>query len=584
MNGRWARALVTALSELGVGHYFLSPGSRSTPLAIAVFESGAPFSMHYDERGSAFAAVGFAKASRRPAAWITTSGTAVANGLPAVVEASMSNIPIVLLTSDRPPELRNTGSNQTIDQVNIFGKYVREFIDMPPPTADVSVDEPIHKAKIALRALASSSPGPVHINCMFREPLVDPDNSFPDTAAEASAIASGDWKVASPIGIPDSEDVNRLAATLGKSTRGIVVAGRLKSYDEEKAVAELAEHFGYPIFPDIQNGLRIGWPSSPNVVPNFDLLLQARRLAGNSVIDSPDVVLHFGDRMTSKYLYAFVDDSSIQQYRISASTTPVDPTRSLDSTIIGDVATTCRMLVESPVNGDRDGEQDAGTTYGETWRERSTLVNSLMEDEQGLVSDLTEPSVARVVSSLIPEESNLFLAASMPVRDMDSFARYRGHPFQVFANRGASGIDGTLGTAIGVARGNGKSTTVVIGDLAFLHDVNSLAMDSGVDAFVIVVINNDGGGIFSFLPVSSHSTYFEPLFGTPHGIHFEGAARMFDYSYSNPQTLSAFKEAYMQATLSGGKSIIEVTTDRKANVDLHRHLIKTVANGLALPG
>ena len=569
MTQHWAGTIVNRLLAAGVGHFFISPGSRSTPLVVAVMESGADYTIHFDERGASFAALGYSLQSEMIAAWITTSGTAVANGFPAIVEASVSGIPLVLLTADRPPELRDAGSNQTIDQVKLFGEHVRKFVDVPAPTTEISSHDLASIVGRAMRYVRYPNSGPVHINCMFRKPLEPTQGE-----ASASVADSVSTSYIPPRVKASSSNVERLHSILSESNRPLFVVGSLEQ-SAARRVAELAESTGAVVFADARSGLRTGNPFSPNVVAYQDLVLQSSEI---SMLVQPDVVLMFGERMTSRHVYDYVDSAKVKTIRVTDSPSIVDPSRNLWAEIICDVASLCDDIVDV-ADGDL-GSRDLD--YLEYWTRLSGHAENILDAAPQINSELTEPAIARAITKLLPSESCFHVSSSMPIRDVDTFGLRRSKVVSITSNRGASGIDGTIATARGVQIGGGRTTTIFTGDLAFLHDLNSLALardDS--PPFIIVVVNNDGGGIFSMLPISEHQKYFEEGFGTPHGYSFEFAARLFRYDYQNPETLSEFESAYLRATTSDSPTIIEVATRRDENVHVHEKLRELVRTEVA---
>lgn len=546
----------------------MAPGSRSTPLVAALAEHPeARVLVHYDERGTAFCALGYARATGRPAAWVTTSGTAVANGLPAVVEAATDCVPVLLLTADRPPELRQTGANQTIEQPGIFGGYVRWSFDVPPPEPGsdpaavlTTVDQAVYRAR-------RSPAGPVHLNLMFREPfLPEPGDPGPQSLPElhwGRGIPRTLYAQISPA--PDAADLEELSSALHGVERGVVVAGRLRSRKQGEAAARLAEASGWPLLPDICSQVRLGIRTEA-AVPYYDLLLAGDRFAEEH---APEAVIRVGDVPVSKRLQRFLACSRPTTYAVVADHPfRSDPDHRVTHRLEADVAELCAVLA-GRVGGGPSG-------WEASWRRASGEAGRRLDGALGGREELSEPAVARLLSRLVPEEHALVVASSMPVRDLDTFADPEGAPVPVAANRGASGIDGTVATTAGFARGSGRPVTLLLGDLALLHDLNSLAMLRDLSA-VVVVLNNDGGGIFHFLPVAEHEGLFEPYFGTPHGLGFRAAAQMFGFGYSRPRTLEEFSGAYRRACAEGGPSLVEVVTGRRENLELHRELIRRVS-------
>jgi len=567
----WAELLVEELVRGGVGLFCLAPGSRSTPLTVAVASNPrAKHLLHFDERGTAFAALGYARATGRPAAWITTSGTAVANGLPAVVEASVDSVPLLLLTADRPPELRDSGANQTIPQPNLFGEYVRWSFDVPTPTPTIDPAFVLTTADQALHRAMGPPAGPVHLNCMFREPLAP---EHPDAPAEIPGglqhWASGGepytrYETPSRVA-PD--DVCAFAERLRAVERGLVVAGRLATRAEGVAVVRLAEALGWPLLPDI--GSQIRFTDSPVACPFYDQVLGSTAFAE---AHAPEAVIHLGGRSTSKRLAQFIARSRPRTLAVVRDDPfRFDPDHRVTDRVEADVAAWCEAV----------GSHGRGAARGEwldAWRRASVAADDLLDVRFDEAEALSEPHVARV--AVQQAGAGLVLAASMPVRDADAFAASTGTPPLVVSNRGASGIDGTVATAAGVARGLDAPVLLLIGDLALLHDLNSLALLREGPPVTVVAVNNDGGGIFHFLPIAEHDGVFEPYFGTPHGLGFEHAAEQFELTYYRPDTPSAFAAALASARSSEASALIEVRTDRAANRVLHADLLARIARAV----
>lgn len=571
LNRLWADLIVEELVRCGVDFFCLAPGSRSTPLAAALARnSKARTLIHFDERGTAFAALGYARATGRAAAWITTSGTAVANGLPAVVEASVDGVPMVLLTADRPPELRQTGANQTIDQPDIFGDYVRWRFDLPTPDANVdpaavltTIDQAAYRSRRAPR-------GPVHLNLMFREPFLSDEEDEPLPGPERWGRSTEPYtRYAGTKPVVDEGEIYHLWEELRPAEHGLIVAGRLSSRKQGTAALRLADALGWPLLPDVGSQLRLG-TASRNLVPYYDALLTGEEF---TMAHAPEAVLHLGGRALSKRLEQFLACSRPNPYVVvRASPFRLDPghlvTHSVEADIVDFCAALSRHASEHPAV--------SATGWASGWRVASERAGRRLHQLFSEMEDLNEPLVARLVSRHIPEGHGLCIASSMPVRDVDTFSALDGAAVPVAANRGASGIDGTVATAAGLARGYGSPVTLLIGDLALLHDLNSLAMLRDVPV-VVVAINNDGGGIFSFLPVAQREEFFEPYFGTPQGVRFENAARMFGLDYEHPRMTTEFIETYRAACVREVSTLIEVTTDRQENVALHQELLAGIS-------
>lgn len=556
----WADALIDQLVDAGVTQFFIAPGSRSTPLTMAVARHPtARAFIHFDERGTAFMALGAARASGMPAAWITTSGTAVANGFPAVVEAATDAVPMILLTADRPPELRHTGANQTIDQVKIFGDYVRWFFDVPVPEADAGTEFARSTAAYAVERALGPDPGPVHLNCMFREPLAPPADYRQGPAGRTIFSSRSRLR-------PDEAALERVVRMLYEAARPLIVAGRMSTTDEPWKVAELAASLDVPFVADIGSQLRLGDRYRTNRLTWLDALLAS----GDHELLRPDLILHFGGGLVSKRITGSLAAApDAKRFSIRTSAARMDPFHAFDLRIQahpGDVAEELRTRAKPRRTSLNSSIVAPVAAAGER------LATYFDGD-----NELSEPSITHHLSRLLPERHLLILGSSMPVRDMDTFAVGSGHAATVIANRGASGIDGTIATAVGATEAMDLPGSVLCGDLTLLHDLNSIAALAHTRRpIVVVVLNNDGGGIFSFLPISHHKRQFERYFGTPHGLGFEHGARMFNLQYFAPDCIKTFQRDYQSALDSKRSAVIEIRTNRARNVEDHRKLYEAV--------
>ena len=560
-----AQLLVEELTRLGITQFVISPGSRSTPLTVAVARhSKAKTTVHYDERGAAFYALGHARATGIPAVLICTSGTAVANYLPAVVEASMDNVPLIVLSADRPPELIDMGANQAIFQQNIYGVYPRLTQNIPPPDPATSESSILSLIDALFDASTGNRPGPVHLNCQFREPLL-PDNpqSIEHATVEIDWLQGDSRFTEQPIRtFPHQMDmIESIAKNFEESKRGLIIVGRSVDKKYNTDILRLAETSKLPILPDVQSQLRFN--GHKQIINHFDLALLSEELYQSK----PDFIVHFGGAYTSKRLLNYVNDSAI--YYISVKETPerIDPNNQVSIEIITNIGAFCQSF-----NAPKIGLNDQ---WLNTWqrlekRTAGSLIHLLNNQSQ-----LSEPATSYQLSKLIPSNHALMLANSMSIREMEMFAAPGHFQGKIFANRGSSGIDGLLATSAGYGAGSGAPVTVLIGDLAFLHDLNSLQLIKiSEQPIIIIVINNDGGGIFSFLPVKNEADVFEPFFGTPHGLTLEHAASMFDLSYSNPADMDEFQTIYTSATNRGESILIELITDRGENHRFHQRIFE----------
>lgn len=564
-NLLWADRLVAELVAGGVRLFCASPGARSAPLVMAAARHpGAELAVHPDERGAAFFALGWAKAANCPVALLCTSGTAAANYLPAVVEAAMARVPLVVLTADRPPELLHRGANQAIRQQGLFGDYPRVSATLPCP--DDAAPE-AHTAGLVAHALhlARRSPaGPVHLNCMFREPLLpEPEDTPAWTPPEG--VRQTVWHRAEET--VDEATEAWLLEHLSDVRRGALVVGGLASPAETAAALVLARALQWPVLADVTSGLRLGAHGAP-LVAHYDQMLLSDRFQEDF---APECVLHLGGPLVSKRLMGHLARTRPEYITVAGHGENQDPACLVRHRLDVDLASFCRWLAPP-----------AKFFPKSPWAEPLCALSARTAD--GIAEwhaeqrGLTESGAALELSRACPAEHLLFLGNSMPVRDMDMYGAARdGAAPRVLANRGASGIDGCVASALGAARGAGLPATALLGDLAVLHDLNSLLLARETAApFRLVVVNNDGGGIFSFLPAAGHAAHFERCFAAPHGLRFGYAARLFGWDHEAPDTPEALR-AVLSADPPAGPQLVEVRTDRAENLSGHEALQKMLA-------
>lgn len=576
------RAFVDELVRSGVCAAVTSPGSRSTPLVLALVRDGRlPCVSSIDERSAGFLALGMAKASGRPAVVACTSGTAAANYLPAVVEAREARVPLIVLTADRPPELRDAGAGQTIDQLKLFGAFARWF-------AEVGVDSATPETLRWIRALScravaealgsgGGGAGPVHLNWPLREPLVPP-SPLPDAPPGGEGRPDDrPWtSVAAAPADPSSAAVApaRLVAGVG---RGVVVLGRDEQvppggWRTPSPLAQAAEAFaaatGWPLLADPLSGARTG----PAAVAHYDALLRDEAFAA---AHEPHVVLRVGDLPTSKPLRQWLARLDAVQVRLDPHGTWQDPDQVTDLVLpFAPVAGLAALTAALP-------EERAGDpAWGEAWRAADDAAAAAIAATLG--EELTEPRIAAELGAALPPEATLVVAASMPIRDVETFFPARDAPPRVLANRGANGIDGTIATAYGVAAMSAGPTVLLVGDVTLAHDIGSLltAGRTGIP-LVLVLLDNDGGGIFDFLPVSGERDAYEAHVLTPTGLDPEKVAELYGLAYQPIPDLPAFRLALEAALQYGGTALLHVRTDRAANVALHREVWSAVRDALA---
>jgi 2-succinyl-5-enolpyruvyl-6-hydroxy-3-cyclohexene-1-carboxylate synthase len=563
LNALFARALVDELCAAGATEAIVSPGSRSAPLALACAnEPRLRVRVVVDERSAAFVALGAAKATGRPAIAVATSGTAGAHFYPAALEAEASRIPVVLLTADRPPELHGFGAPQTIDQQHLFGRHVRFFADLGVPAPLESALRHVRATAALACARALSTPGgPVHLNCPFREPLAPvPEPYAPLRDAPALRISPGTL-------VADPAALDAAADELSRRRRGVIVCGPRDAWDDlPEAVRALSEATGYPVLAETASQVRYRLAGA---VAHYDSILKHKPTAQAL---RPDAVVRIGGGLTSKTLQQWLDSTGAWTLLLSDDGTLVDPSHSASLAISGSAPLSCtelsRRISGTPyVTRTKAGVPYCVPDFGEAERRaRAALEAAFARDDA-----LTEPAVAREVAAALPEGAQLFVSSSMPVRDVDAWAA-RAAPIRVLANRGVNGIDGVVSSALGAALATRRPTVALVGDLALLHDLGGLVAAARLGApLSIVAVDNDGGGIFSFLPIASTTEHFEALFGTPHGLDVGRAAALAGARLHTPAKLSELRAA-VRESLAGGLHLVHVRTDRARNVAEHAAL------------
>jgi 2-succinyl-5-enolpyruvyl-6-hydroxy-3-cyclohexene-1-carboxylate synthase len=559
----WGRVVADELYRAGVEAVCIAPGSRSTPLTVALSDHpGLRTFSHLDERSAAFFALGRAKRTGRPTPVVTTSGTATANLHPAVMEANQSRVPLLLLTADRPRELRHSGANQTVDQEKLYGDAVRHHRSLPDPAFDA---RKLRATRTAVsRAVATTTgdePGPVHLNCPFRKPLEPTPTDVPEGWADESPLAArgradGDPFVNVTAGRPElrAADRARLVEAIEASESGLVVCGPADAPTPSRdAMRGLALSTGFPVFADPLSGLRWGShvdAGGVSVCGGYDGYVGAME-------EYPDLVLRFGASPTSKPLRRYLAEAG----RRGARQFLVDPAGGWREAEF----TASDLVVAEPT-------PLAAALSGRVDRDPGAFEARLAELETGYwerVADgsrFLEGDVLGDVAARAPAHTTVSVSNSMPVRDLDRFGRPSEADLTVLGSRGASGIDGIASTALGAGSATDDPLVLVTGDLAYYHDSNGLlaCARSGVDA-TIVLVNNDGGGIFHLLPIESFDPPFTEQFLTAHGLDFELTADLYGLEFARTDDRETFRELFDKSVASDGTHVIEVVFDGEAS-------------------
>jgi 2-succinyl-5-enolpyruvyl-6-hydroxy-3-cyclohexene-1-carboxylate synthase len=550
----FAATFVDELAAQGVEFACVSPGSRSAPIAMALqHHPRIKVVMHIDERSGSFFGVGLAKATGKPVVLLCTSGTAAAEFHAAVVEASYSRTPLIVLTADRPPELQGVGANQSIDQQRIFGTAVRWFVDPGAPIEMPNAGRVWRR--LAARAYAEAATGPVHVNLPFREPLV------PEPGHVASPIGSAGQSISAGRALPSPAQVASLAMALQRAQRPLVVAGEMRDGDR---LAPALHRLGLPVLAEPTSQLRRAETGAS--VESYEALLRA----GWSLQHGPDLVIRLGATPTSRALNRWLAAAS-------APTFLIDPDRAWrDQDQVATSIMSCdpQPLLEALPPVDRVAWRDQWVTAGK--RAAAAIAAAMVS------TPLHEGHVVRALSARLPDPAQVFIGSSMPIRAAESFWPQAKPQQRFFANRGASGIDGLVSSGLGVATGRPHVPTVLLlGDLSLYHDMNGLwAMTRHGIPATLVVCDNDGGGVFNFLPQSEHQDVFEELFATPLGLDLSQVARLYGIVHSPVTDRSGLEPAIADAIAAPTPTMVVVRFKREDSVNGHRVCWEAAASAL----
>jgi 2-succinyl-5-enolpyruvyl-6-hydroxy-3-cyclohexene-1-carboxylate synthase len=571
---------VDELVRSGIRHFCVCPGSRSAPLALMIARHPeAKLWVHLDERSGSFFGLGLAKLLQEPVALVCTSGTAAANFMPAVIEAFYARVPLIVLTADRPHELRDCGALQTINQLHLFGTHAKWFVDLPDPTATPEMVR--YLRSIARRAVATAQhtpAGPVHINCPYREPLL-PEPGIEIRLEHERPNKQPYINVAHGLRRLVASEVDRLAEELKSLPRGLIICGPQNDLELPNTIVQLAEMLGYPILADPLSNVRSGTHERGLALDCYDAFLRDEAIITQL---KPQVVLRFGAIPISKALLLYlqrhqahprpphivVDDGAIWN----------DPPNLATDVVQVEALPFCEALIEALRSSKK--EQIGCSAWANAWTTINRLTRETITAGFSGLDELFDGKVFAELATLMPDDAILYVGNSMPTRDMDTFFSGSGRKIRFLANRGANGIDGVVSSGLGASAADDRPLVLVLGDVSFYCDTNGLlaAAQYKLNA-TIIVINNDGGGIFSFLP-QANTPEFETLFGTPHGLNFQPIAGMYGAAFTRVTTWDDFRAAVQTSINSGGLSIVEVPTERNRNVTLHREVWKSVSEAL----
>lgn len=560
---RYISAFIQELVHHGVTDIVVSPGSRSTPIAMVMAEHPKlKLHVQVDERSAAFFALGIAKATNRPAVVLCTSGTAAANYFPAIAEAKISRVPLIILTADRPHELRDVGAPQAIDQIHLYGDHVKWFMEMALPE---DTKEMIRYVRtIAARSVANSLSlpmGAVHLNFPLREPLIpnvmaedlfemeERENHFVEVELGKNTLTINQYK--------------KIADKMNKAKKGLIVVGQMDQEGFSEAVTKLADYLQFPILADPLSQLRSGTHDTSLIVDTYDAILKSSEVAEYL---QADCIIRFGAMPVSKPYMLFSKAAiATEQIVVDGASGWREPNMTATHMVFCDETLFCEEIIHFV-------EKKEENAYTKNW----ITFNQLAKEQMRSVLDwshLNESKLFAKLVDIVVDNSVLFISNSMPIRDLDSFFTTNKKNIKVMANRGANGIDGVTSTALGVAISLNQPLTYVVGDLTFFHDLNGLltAKKYGIP-INIILINNNGGGIFSFLPQAKHKRNFELLFSTPMNLDFEHVVKMYEGNYELITSWEHLEESFNKQATPNQLNVFEVRTDRELNEKEHREV------------
>jgi 2-succinyl-5-enolpyruvyl-6-hydroxy-3-cyclohexene-1-carboxylate synthase len=592
----YAFAFVDELQRAGVQNVVICPGSRSTPLALAfVAQTNIRTWMHVDERSAAYFGLGMAKQLRQPVALLCTSGTAAANFLPALVEAKLSHVPLLVLTADRPHELRDNGAPQSIDQNRLYGTYTKWFVEVALPEATDAALRYIRTTADRAAAAAQAIPaGPVHLNFPFREPLTPepiPGLLLPPVEQRNLVAWQGRPDNApyievhdAPLGASATAAIEKLLDMVHRAPRGLIIVGPNDDSTLEAPLVRLAQHLGYPILADPLSQLRCGVHDQSMVLTSYDSFLRI-----DSFVESaqPELILRFGAMPTSKSLLLYLKRYACCPLGvIDGNGGWEEPTQLASELFHTNPTSLCQDLLTAlnQQKANEEKQKDLSQAWLSSWQDTDKITQQALQNAIHDFNKLFEGRVFSELANLLPHGTTLYIGNSMPVRDLDTFFWSSEQRIRIMGNRGANGIDGNISSALGASAVAGQHgpTVLVLGDLAFFHDLNGLlAARLHQLNLTIILINNDGGGIFSFLPQATYPEHFEQLFGTPTGLDFRLVVEMYGGQFQKVDNWELFRKAVNQGLHTGGLQVIEIPTERTSNVKMHRQLWEVVKKAIS---
>ena len=580
-NILWSKIFIDQLAALGVQDACISPGSRSTPLTYVLSKNRKIKSfINIDERSSAFFALGLAKATGKPVLVVTTSGTAVAELYPAIIEAYQQRTPLIICTADRPPELLRTGANQTINQHNIFRNHIRWFRDLGSPSINETGFH--HLQKIAIKSYQISlteERGPVHLNFPFRKPL-EPFSYTDEVSRKIYRLIPQKYVNKKTMRSSNDSEIiritRRLIDELIKSDKGVIIAGPME-FDRElnNGIKKLSALLKYPVFADGLSQLRFNNnKKDKTILSNFDSILKSEKFIRRH---DPDIILQFGRTPTSSGLESFLEETNANRYIINSYGDKFDPTRNAKAILAIEPKYFCSYLTSKL-------KEKKFIRHKSGWLKEFIYAEEIIEKIKARIIEKAkfpnEVSIILEIFSRIPSGSNIFIGNSLPVRDLDNFLGNTSKRLIIHFNRGASGIDGVTSTALGITARK-KPTVLITGDLSFLHDLSALAISAKYSIpLTIILINNNGGGIFESLPIANRVKNFNEFFITPHNLEIASIVRSFGINYQLITTKTKLRLQLKNSLNKKVPSVLEIQTNAARSVELRNKYFSEVKNKL----
>lgn len=572
INRIWSSLIIDELIKNGITQFYLSPGMRNAPLIAAMihlqkFHKEVEIILCIDERGASYRALGYTKATGKPAVLICTSGTALANYTPAVVEAKKSNLPLVILSADRPAELTFCDDNQTIDQTKFFGDFIQGEMSLGAPTIDISPLAMTSSLSNLIHKSLYPQKGPVHFNCAFREPLEDTIVSVPGEYLQLAQIqidrTGPSTRYVNLETRPDKTAIAEISEILKKSKTGLLVVGSLAPHESTALVEEFVNMLNWPTYFDVSSSLKYVFNLSDDTIPTFD----HPEVQAELIKNPPETVFHIGGRLTSKHYYTFLKKvPQINLITLNLSMEKEDPSHHTKTRLNAHINSTLELIMRY-FEGVKLPKKSLPLNFEVSSKSKIKLIDD---------GPLSYPIVSKVIIDNIADYSMLYIGNSTVVRTFDAYFSYTNRKHIVVAtNRGVSGIEGFIASSCGFIDGSKKDVYLIIGDVAFIHDLNSLYFLKDLKTpLKIILVNNDGGGIFTLLPINREKTVLDYI-SSPHGQTFEKTAESFGIDYVKVKTAASFKEEFTRMQNKTHHSIMEVTFDHDTNKSVYDQL-KTI--------